>query len=77
MGVRRRRCWRATASCWRGSGSPIPTRVAEESLFSAQLVQAVLQAEHRQDRVRHGQADTGEVDVTYEFIRAAVDRVAA
>ena len=52
-------------------------RVAEESLLTAQLVQALLQAEHRQDRLRHGQADTVEVDVTHEFIRAAVDRVAA
>jgi aminoglycoside phosphotransferase (APT) family kinase protein len=54
-----------------------PGGVAEESLLSAQLVQALLQAEHRQDRLRHGQADTVEVEVTYEFIRAAVDRVAA
>jgi hypothetical protein len=54
-----------------------PGGVAEESLLAAQLVQAVLQAEHRQDRLRHGQADTVEVEVTYEFIRAAVDRVAA
>jgi aminoglycoside phosphotransferase (APT) family kinase protein len=54
-----------------------PGGVAEESLLTAQLVQAVLQAEHRQDRLRHGQADTVEVDVTYEFIRAVVDRVAA
>jgi aminoglycoside phosphotransferase (APT) family kinase protein len=54
-----------------------PDRVAEESLLTAQLVQALLQAEHRQDRLRHGQADTVEVDVSSEFIRAAVDRVAA
>jgi fructosamine-3-kinase len=54
-----------------------PGGVAEESLLTAQLVQAVLQAEHRQDRLRHGRADTVEVEVTYEFIRAAVDRVAA
>jgi fructosamine-3-kinase len=54
-----------------------PDGVAEESLLTAQLVQAVLQAEHRQDRVRHSEADTVDVEVTYEFIRAAVDRVAA
>jgi len=53
-----------------------PGGVAPESLLTAQLVQALLQAEHRQDRLRHGQADTVEVDVSYEFIRAAVDRVA-
>jgi hypothetical protein len=54
-----------------------PDPVAEESLLTAQLVQALLQAEHRQDRLRHGEADTIEVDVSYEFIRAALDRVGA
>jgi hypothetical protein len=54
-----------------------PGGVAEESLLTAQLIQAVLQAEHRQDRLRHGQAHTVESEVTYEFIRTAVDRVAA
>jgi aminoglycoside phosphotransferase (APT) family kinase protein len=54
-----------------------PGGVAQESLLTAQLVHAVLQAEHRKDRLRQGQADTVEVDVTYEFIRAAVDRAAA
>jgi aminoglycoside phosphotransferase (APT) family kinase protein len=54
-----------------------PGGVAEESLLTAQLVQAVLQAEHRKARLRHRQADTTDVDVTYEFIRATVDRVAA
>jgi fructosamine-3-kinase len=54
-----------------------PGGVAEESLLTAQLVQAVLQAEHRTDRLRHGQADPVDVEVTYEFIRAAVHRVAA
>src|SRR5829696_5712488 len=49
-----------------------PGDVAEESLLTAQLVQAVLQAEVRKERLRHDQADT--VDVVYEFIRAAVDR---
>jgi aminoglycoside phosphotransferase (APT) family kinase protein len=51
--------------------------VAEESLLTAQLLQAVLQAEHRQDRLRHRQVDTVDVEVTYEFIRAAVQRAAA
>ena len=54
-----------------------PDGVAEEALLTAQLVQAVLQAEHRQDRLRQGQADTVEVEVTYEFIRAAVERASA
>lgn len=53
-----------------------PGGVAEESLLTAQLVQAMLQAEHRQDRLQHGQADTAEVEVTYEFIRTTMDRVA-
>ena len=53
-----------------------PGGVTEESLLTAQLVQAVLQAEYRKVRLRHRQADTTDVDVTYEFIRAAVDRVA-
>jgi aminoglycoside phosphotransferase (APT) family kinase protein len=54
-----------------------PGGVAEESLLTAQLVQAVLQAEHRKDRLKQRQADPIEVDVTYEFIRGAVQRAAA
>ena len=54
-----------------------PGGVAEESLLAAQLVQALLQAEHRRDRLRHHQADTVDLEVTHEFIRAAVDRAAA
>jgi fructosamine-3-kinase len=54
-----------------------PGGVARESLLAAQLLQAVLQAEHRQDRLRRRQADTIEVEVTYEFIRTAVDWAAA
>jgi aminoglycoside phosphotransferase (APT) family kinase protein len=53
-----------------------PDGVAQESLLTAQLVQAVLQAEHRKDRLRQRQADTVDVDVTREFIRAAVHRAA-
>jgi fructosamine-3-kinase len=54
-----------------------PDDIAEESLLTAQLVQAVLQAEHRNDRLRRSQADTVDVEVTHEFIRAAVHRAAA
>ena len=54
-----------------------PAGVAEESLLTAQLVQALLQAEHRKDRLRQNQADSVDVEVTYEFIRTAVDRAAA
>jgi aminoglycoside phosphotransferase (APT) family kinase protein len=54
-----------------------PGRVAQESLLTAQLVQAVLQAEYRKDRLQHDQADTVDVEVTREFIRSVVDRVAA
>jgi hypothetical protein len=32
-----------------------PDRVAEESLLRAQLVQALLQAEHRQDRLHRNE----------------------
>jgi fructosamine-3-kinase len=57
----------------KGFWESYPGGVAEESLLTAQLVQAVLQAEHRKE----SQADTVEVEVTYEFIRTAVDRAAA
>jgi aminoglycoside phosphotransferase (APT) family kinase protein len=53
-----------------------PSGLAQESLLTAQLVQAMLQAEHRQDRLAHDQADTVEVDVTHDFIRAAMQRMA-
>jgi fructosamine-3-kinase len=53
-----------------------PGGVAEESLLAAQLVQAVLQAEHREDRQRRQETDTVDVEVAHEFIRAALDRVA-
>jgi aminoglycoside phosphotransferase (APT) family kinase protein len=53
-----------------------PDGVAEESLLTAQLVQAILQAEHRREHRRQNQADTVEVEVTDQFIRAAVQRVA-
>ena len=54
-----------------------PGQVAQESLLTAQLVQALLQAEHQRDRQRRGQGDTVDVEVTDEFIRTAVDRAAA
>jgi len=54
-----------------------PGGVAEESLLTAQLVQAVLQAEHQRERLRRSQADTIDVEVTDEFIRSAVQRAAA
>jgi aminoglycoside phosphotransferase (APT) family kinase protein len=53
-----------------------PGGVAQEALLAAQLVQAVLQAEHRKDRLRHDQTDTVDVEVTHEFIRAAMQRAA-
>jgi fructosamine-3-kinase len=54
-----------------------PGNVAEESLLTAQLVQAVLQAEHREDSVDSSQTetDTVDVEVTHEFIRALVQKV--
>jgi hypothetical protein len=53
-----------------------PGGVAEESLLTAQLVQAVLQAEHQRERLRRSQADAVDVEVTDQFIRSAVDRAA-
>jgi fructosamine-3-kinase len=54
-----------------------PGNVAEGSLLAAQLVQAVLQAEHRQDQLNQGRIDACDVEVTREFIHAVVDRMAA
>jgi aminoglycoside phosphotransferase (APT) family kinase protein len=54
-----------------------PRDVAEGSLATAQLVQAILQAEHRQDRLNRSETDTVEVEVTHEFIRSMLDRAAA
>lgn len=54
-----------------------PGNVAEESLLTAQLVQAVLQAEHREESVDSSQTetDTVDVEVTHEFIRGVVEQV--
>jgi fructosamine-3-kinase len=54
-----------------------PANVAEESLLTAQLVQAVLQAEHREESLSSSQTetDTVDVEVTYEFIRGVVEQV--
>jgi fructosamine-3-kinase len=54
-----------------------PGKVAEESLLTAQLLQAVLQAEYRQNRLNRGQTDILDVEVTHQFIRDVVDRMAA
>jgi fructosamine-3-kinase len=54
-----------------------PDKVAEESLLTAQLVQAVLQAQHRQARLTRSETDTVDVDVTHEFISSLVHRMAA
>jgi aminoglycoside phosphotransferase (APT) family kinase protein len=54
-----------------------PGVIAEESLLTAQLMQAVLQAEHRQYRMHGGQTGNVDVEVTHEFIRAIVHRAAA
>jgi fructosamine-3-kinase len=51
--------------------------VPDESLLTAQLVQAVLQAQHRQRRLNHTETDSLDVEVTHEFIRATLDRMAA
>jgi fructosamine-3-kinase len=54
-----------------------PDKVAEESLMTAQLIQALLQAEHRQDRLQRKETDSVDVEVTHEFISSLVNRMAA
>ena len=51
-----------------------PGRLAEESLLTAQLVQAVLQADHQRERLWRSEGDPVDVEVTDEFIRSAVQR---
>jgi fructosamine-3-kinase len=60
-----------------GFRSSHPGEIAEETLRSAQLVQAVLQAEHRQDRVRRGEADEREAEAAVAFIRATIEVMAS
>jgi fructosamine-3-kinase len=54
-----------------------PGEVTEDSLLTAQLIQAVLQAEHREERYGRGDTDASDVKVTHEFIRTVVERMAA
>ena len=51
--------------------------VAEESLVTARLVLSILQAEYRRGRLEAGDMDEIDVEVTHEFIRGVVDRMAA
>jgi hypothetical protein len=60
-----------------GFWATYPRHVAAESLFAAQLVEAVLQAEHRHDQRDEDRTDARDVEVTHEFIPAAVHRMAA
>jgi aminoglycoside phosphotransferase (APT) family kinase protein len=53
------------------------SQVMEESLLAAQLLQAILQAEVREDHLSRGQTDMVDVEVTREFIRTLVERIAA
>ncbi|PVG83266.1 hypothetical protein DDE18_08190 [Nocardioides gansuensis] len=57
-----------------GFGESYPSVVAETSLLTAQLVQAVLQAEHRTAGSDHDELD---VKVTHEFIRDVMERMSA
>jgi len=50
--------------------------LSEDCMLTAQLVQAVLQGEHRQRRLSDNQTDAVDVEVTQEFIRAIMDRMA-
>jgi hypothetical protein len=53
-----------------------PDKIAEESLLTAQLMQALLQAEVRQARLHHNETDSVDVEVTHEFIGSLVNRMA-
>ena len=54
-----------------------PDKLVEEALMTAQLIQALLQAEHRQDRLQRKEIDSVDVEVTHEFISSLVTRMAA
>jgi fructosamine-3-kinase len=54
-----------------------PRELPEESLLTAQLVQAVLQAEHRERASDRGDIDDLDVDVAHEFIRDLMNRISA
>jgi fructosamine-3-kinase len=54
-----------------------PGHVAKESLLTAQLVQAILQAEHREARRDRNQTDSADVEVTHNFIRSLIDQATA
>jgi fructosamine-3-kinase len=54
-----------------------PREIPEESLLAAQLVQAVLQAEHRERASDRGDIDDLDVDVAHEFIRDLMNRISA
>lgn len=54
-----------------------PPVVADDSLLTAQLVQAVLQAEHRHAASDRGETDDLDVDVAHELIREVMDRMSA
>jgi aminoglycoside phosphotransferase (APT) family kinase protein len=52
-----------------------PHVIAHSSLLTAQLVQAVLQAQHRQRASHFGDTDDLDVEVVHEFIRDVMDRM--
>jgi fructosamine-3-kinase len=54
-----------------------PPEVAEKSLLTAQLVQAILQAQHREDALDRGEVDDLEVEVAHGFIHTVIDRMSA
>jgi fructosamine-3-kinase len=60
-----------------GFRSTYPGEIAEATLRSARLVQAVLQAEHRQEQARRGEADGREAEATFAFVRATIDELAS
>ena len=53
-----------------------PDVATETSLLTAQLVQAVLQDEHREKALTEGDTDELDVMVSQEFVRLLIERVA-
>lgn len=54
-----------------------PTAIPRQSLLTAQLVQAVLQAEHREAASDEKAVDGLDVEVTHQFIRDLIDGISA
>jgi fructosamine-3-kinase len=54
-----------------------PRQMTEDALLTAQLLQAVLQAEHRETGLQEGRLSSHDVEVTRAFVRDAARRMSA